>query len=139
MRIPLQAAGGALVLAAALLGLEGPALGASFDCTATGLSAAEQMICSDPQLSSADDAIARRVAGVAKRVGLGQYLGLRYWQYRVADERIGCGNDRACISATYRAQGRTIDRLQQCLESNSRRRICMRTTLSGESASVQGK
>ena len=140
MRIPFEATGGALVLVAALLlGPDGPALAASFDCTAPGLTAAEMLICADTQLSQADEAIARRVNGLGQRIGLGSYLSLRYWQYRMAEERIDCGSDRACISNSYRNQVRTIERLNQCLEKNARRRLCLRTTLSGESVSVQGK
>ncbi len=139
MRIPFEATGGALVLVAALLlGPRGPAQAASFDCTAPGLSAAEQMICSDAQLSQADEAIARRVNGLGQRIGLGSYLSLRYWQYRMAEERINCGSDRVCISASYRGQVRIIERLNQCLEKSTRRRLCLRTTLSGENVSVQG-
>jgi uncharacterized protein len=130
MRVALIAAlAGTLVAAAACCDR---ALAASFDCERRGLSLAELAICRDAQLSRTDDQMANRLAGFARRISLGQYLGLRYWHARWAETRMACGDDRLCLVASYRAQARVLDRLQQCLDSSTQRRACLRATLSGE-------
>lgn len=122
---------GCLVLAAPA------AHAASFDCSSRRLTAAQVTICADPELSQADDRLARRVRGVQKRLGLGFYLGVRYWQHRSSEERDACASGRACILAAYRTQNRTLDRLIGCLENSIRKRTCLRVTLSGEAATSQ--
>jgi uncharacterized protein len=119
--------------------LRAPAAGlaASFDCGARRLSEAESLICQDPQLSRSDEQVARRLLGVARRVTFGQYLGLRYWHGGWMDNRQGCGADRGCLAATYRAQNRFLDRLQQCLDAGFQRRACLRNTLNAERETVR--
>jgi uncharacterized protein len=114
----------------------GPARGASFDCNARGLSPAALAICRDAQLSRADELLARRLLGLARRLNFGQYLGLRHWHSGWMQSRGGCGTDRACLAASYRAQNRFIDRLQQCLDNGLQRRACLRNTLNVERATT---
>ena len=110
---------------------------ASFDCNARKLSESETAICQDAQLSRTDDQIARRIAGLSRRLNFGQYLGLRHWQSGWAQTRDDCGADRLCLGASYRAQGRFLDRLQQCLDLAPQRRGCLRNTLNIELEAVR--
>lgn len=110
---------------------------ASFDCGAPRLTPAQIVICADAELSQVDDRLARRARSIQKRLGLGFYLGVRYWQNRGNDEREACDSSRACILSTYRAQNRTLDRLIGCLENSVRKRTCLRVTLSNEAATSQ--
>jgi uncharacterized protein len=110
---------------------------ASFDCDGRGLSLTELTICRDPQLSRADELMARRLDGFARRLNYGQYLGLRFWQSSRLRDRERCGADTACLSAGYRAQMRFLDRLQQCLETSAQRRFCLRNTLNVERDALQ--
>ena len=116
---------------AALVWLWTPVLSAaaSFDCGVRGLSVTEIAICRDPQLSRADEQMARRLDGFARRLNFGQYLGLRLWQSSQQRERERCGADIACLSTRYRAQMRFLDRLELCLETSAQRRVCLRNTL----------
>jgi len=107
---------------------------ASFDCNVRGLSVSEIAICRDPQLSRADEQMARRVDGFARRLNYGQYLGLRFWQSSQLRARERCAADVACLSTAYRTQMRFLDRLQQCLETSLQRRACLRSTLFGSDA-----
>ena len=109
-----------------------PAAAASFNCKARALSLSEIAVCRDPQLSRTDEQTVRRVDGFARRLNYGQYLGLRYWHSEQARDRERCGSDVICLSASYRTQIRFLDRLQQCLETNQRRRGCLRATLGSE-------
>jgi len=119
---------GLAVAAAVLQG--GDAWAASFDCDARGLSASQAAICRDPQLSRADEQMARRLEGFVNRLNYGQYVGLRFWQSAQRRYRQGCGADVVCLSASYRMQMRFLDRLQLCLEISAQRRTCLRSTLS---------
>jgi uncharacterized protein len=118
------AIGGAAVLYAAT-----PGVAASFDCGVRGLSLSEIAICRDPQLSRADEQMARRLDGFAQRLNFGQYLGLRFWQSSQVRLRQRCGADIACLTGSYRLQMRFLDRLQQCLDTSAQRRACLRGTL----------
>jgi uncharacterized protein len=115
---------------AALLQAPAPGTAASFDCSVRGLSLSEVAICRDPQLSRADEQMARRLDGFARRLNYGQYLGLRFWQSSQARYRQRCGADVACLNTGYRMQMRLLDRLQQCLDTSAQRRACLRSTLS---------
>jgi len=110
---------------------------ASFDCEARGLSRTEITICDDAQLSRIDEQMSRRVAGFARRLNYGQYLGLRHWQAMTARQRDVCGTDRSCIATHYRAQARFLERLQQCLDTSLARRGCLRNTLNHEREAVR--
>jgi hypothetical protein len=123
-----------LVMLPGLFLLQAPATGlaASFDCNANPLSQAQMVICQDPQLSRADSQTERRLIGLARRMGYGQYLGLLHWHHGWAERRDGCLADRACLSTSYRAQARFLDRLQQCLDNGLQRRGCLRNTLNIE-------
>src|SRR5262245_1944182 len=113
------------------------ATAASFDCSSRWLSRAEMTICDDPQLSRADDQLARRLRGFARRLNFGQYLGLRYWHAAARRQRSLCRTDRACILDTYRAQARFLDRLQSCVDTSLSRRGCLRELLGGERETVR--
>ncbi len=127
----------AIALAGGLVAASTLAQAASFDCSGQDLSEAQQLICADQELSRLDDRVARRIQGMQKRYGLGLYLSMRYWHYRNRDLRDACGRDRPCIVATYRAQGRTLDRLQGCLDNSVRKRSCMRVALSADATTPQ--
>ena len=127
---------------AASLGLAlvwAPAVGmaASFDCTARNLSQAQMAICQDAQLSRSDELTARRLASLSRQLAFGQYLGLRYWHSGWKEHREGCQADRACLTASYRAQARFLDRLQQCLDNGLQRRACLRNTLNIDRETVR--
>jgi|GEM_PF-2048988 len=130
------------IVAAAALGLvglcaPGAAQAPSFDCSARGLSRAEIAICQDAQLSRLDERLGRRLASLGRRLNFGQYLGLRHWHSGWGERRADCAGDRGCLAATYRAQGRFLDRLQQCLDTGVRRRGCLRATLGIEHETVR--
>jgi uncharacterized protein len=108
------------------------ALAASFNCNLPSLSAAQVTICQDAQLARSDTQTERRLIGLGRRMGFGQYLGLRHWQQGWAQRRDDCQTDRTCLLASYRAQGRFLDRLQQCLDNGLQRRACLRNTLNIE-------
>jgi uncharacterized protein len=116
-----------------------PAVGtaASFECAARFLSQAQIAICRDAQLSRADEQTARRVASLSRRLAFGQYLGLRHWHSRWAEHRDGCRADRGCLTASYRTQGRFLDRLQQCLDNGLQRRACLRNSLNIDREAVR--
>ncbi len=116
-----------------------PAAGtaASFDCGARFLSQAQIAICQDAQLSRNDEQTARRIASLSRRLAFGQYLGLRHWHHGWTGRRDGCRADRACLTASYRAQGRFLDRLQQCLDNGLQRRACLRNTLNIDRETVR--
>jgi uncharacterized protein len=110
------------------------ALAASFNCNAPSLSPAQLAICRDAKLSRSDAQTERRLIGLARRMGLGQYLGMRHWHHGWAQQRDDCQTDRTCLTASYRTQGRFLDRLQQCLDSGAQRRACLRNTLNIDQA-----
>lgn len=118
----------------ALTLLWGPGIhpAASFDCSSRRLGETEIAICQDGQLSRAEDQISGRLAGFSRRLSFGQYLGVRHWHAGWAQERSRCGAERGCLAASYRAQIRFLDRLQQCLDTSSQRRVCLRNTLNVE-------
>jgi uncharacterized protein len=123
LRLRLAIGGVALLYAAA------PGAAASFDCGTRGLSLSEIAICRDPQLSRADEQMARRLDGFALRLNFGQYVGLRFWQSSQVRLRQRCGADIGCLTSSYRMQMRFLDRLQQCLDTSAQRRACLRSTL----------
>ena len=125
-------AGSAAILGLALVWAPAVATAASFDCNARSLSQAQSAICQDTQLSRTDEQTARRLTSLARRMAYGQYLGLRYWHSGWKEHREGCQADRACLTASYRAQARFLDRLQQCLDNGLQRRGCLRNTLNFE-------
>jgi uncharacterized protein len=108
------------------------AMAASFDCRSGWLSRTQITICDDVQLSRMDDRLARRLASLAKRLNFGQYLGVRHWHATSARLRDRCRTDRVCIVASYRAQERFLDRLQNCVEASLSRRTCLRELVGGE-------
>jgi uncharacterized protein len=113
----------------------GPAV--AVDCNAHWLDETEAAICQDAQLSRTEDQVVRRVAGLARRQSLGQYLGLRHWHALWGEERGRCSLDRTCLTESYRAQLRFLDRLQQCLDTSQQRRGCFRSTLNVEREALQ--
>jgi uncharacterized protein len=104
----------------------------ALDCSSRRLGGAEAAICQDTQLARVDQQLGARIKGMARKLSFGQYLGLRYWNAVWTEERGRCGVNRTCLIATYRAQLRFLDRLQQCVESSSPRRACLRNTLNVE-------
>lgn len=108
-------------------GVTGP-----LNCNAAALSRAQMAICLDVQLSRTDTQTDRRVAALGRRMGYGQYLGMQHWHHGWMEYRDGCQTDRACLTASYRAQARFLDRLQQCLDNGLQRRACLRNTLNIE-------
>jgi len=108
----------------------GPA--AALDCGARWLGETEAAICQDAVLSRTEDQVVRRVASLARRLAYGQYLGLRHWHALWGEERGRCNIDRTCLTVSYRAQIRFLDRLQQCLDTSQQRRTCFRNTLNVE-------
>ena len=109
----------------------------SLDCNGRDLTRTEFVVCEDVQLLRTEEQIARRADVIARRVNFGQYLGLRFWQAEAANLRDQCGVDRACIVAQYRTQSRTLDRLQQCVDTRVARRSCLRNALAGERETVR--
>jgi len=126
-------AGLALLVGVALFG----APAASPDCTARSLSQWQLAICRDAQLARSDEQTQRRLTGLSRRLGYGQYLGLRHWHYGWIEHRDRCQADRGCLAASYRTQARFLDRLQQCLDTSPQRRACLRNTLSVEREAVR--
>ncbi len=110
-----------------------PAAAGGLDCASRWLSRTELTICGDSQLARIDEQLARRLDGFAARLSFGQYLGLRHWHAAQARQRSQCAADRDCISASLRAQGRFLDRLQRCISGNLARRTCLRDTVASES------
>jgi uncharacterized protein len=110
----------------------GAAPAAGLDCNSHRLRPGEAAICHDTQLARAEDRIDRRIRGLGRRLSFGQYLGIRHWQADWAEQRGHCGPDRTCLAGTYKAQLRFLDRLQQCLDTSSVRRACLRNTLNVE-------
>lgn len=126
-----SACGGLVLFATALLHAS-LAQAAGFDCNARDLSETRLMICGDLELSRVDDQMARRIRALQRRQGLGLYLSIRYWSFRAGDLRDACGRDRICVLSAYRAQGFALDRLQNCLDTNLRKRSCPRAVLGNE-------
>src|SRR5262245_49200489 len=129
------------VLGLALLGLVAlgvpAATGASLDCHARWLSRTEQTICNDPPLLRLEEQMSRRLDGIAPRLNLGQYLGLRHWHATWRKQRNDCATDRECITASFRAQSRFLDKFQRCLSASLSRRACLRDMLAGEQESMR--
>jgi uncharacterized protein len=119
-----------LMLACATLSGAGPA--AAVDCNARWLGETEAAICQDAQLARTEEQVARRVTVLARRLSFGQYLSLRHWHALWGEERIRCSLERNCLTVSYRAQIRFLDRLQQCLDTSPQRRGCFRNTLNVE-------
>jgi uncharacterized protein len=132
-----MAAGLAAALGLALIWPPDAGSAASFDCSARRLSDAQSAICRDGQLSRSDEQVGRRLLGLTRRLSFGQYLGLRLWHSDWVDRRDRCGADRGCLTGTYRAQNRFLDRLQQCLDGGFQRRACLRNTLNIEREAVR--
>jgi uncharacterized protein len=109
-----------------------PAAAGGLDCTSRWLNRTEQGICADPQLMRLEEQLARRLDGFATRVNFGQYLGLRHWHAMQARQRALCAADRECIVARFRAQSRSLDRLQRCVSGSVARRACLREMLASE-------
>jgi len=124
--------GFAVCLGLALGWVLGAAPGAAVDCNARWLGETEAAICQDAQLARTEEQVVRRVASLARRLSFGQYLGLRYWHALWGDERSRCSLERSCLTVSYRAQIRFLDRLQQCLDTSQQRRGCFRSTLNVE-------
>ena len=108
------------------------AAAAGFNCNSSALSPAQDAICRDAKLSRSDTQTERRLIGLARRMGFGQYLGLRHWHHGWAQQRDECQTDRTCLASSYRTQALFLDRLQSCLENGSQRRACLRNTLNIE-------
>jgi uncharacterized protein len=116
-----------------LISLGAPAaLAGGLDCTSRWLDPTQLAICDSPQLSRLEEQLARRLENFATRLNFGQYLGLRHWHAMSARQRATCAADRGCIAASYRAQGRFLDRFQKCINSSLARRACLRDLLVGE-------
>jgi uncharacterized protein len=120
-----------------LLCLQGTAPAAALDCKSRRLDQTALIICQDAQLARAEDQISGRFVGLARRMGFGQYLGLRHWHAGWSRERTRCNIERVCLASSYRSQIRFLDRLQQCLDTSSQRRGCLRNTLNIEREAAQ--
>jgi uncharacterized protein len=129
-------AGLAALVSLAILCAAGTARAASFNCNSRNLSETEAAICQDAQLSRVDEQTVRRLSTIGRRLGFGLYLGLRYWHSGWKEQRDRCLVDRICLGASYRAQNRFLDRLQQCLDTGPQRRACLRNTLDLEHATT---
>ena len=81
------------------------------DCRARWLGETETAICQDANLSRTEEQVVRRIGGLSRRLSYGQYLGLRHWHALWGEERGRCSLDRSCLTTTYRAQLRFLDRL----------------------------
>ena len=127
----------AACLGFALACLLGSRPAAALDCGARWLGETETAICRDAQLSRTEDQVSRRVAGLARRLAFGQYMGLRHWHALWGEERARCSVDRTCLSVSYRTQLRFLDRLQQCLDTSQQRRTCFRSTISVDREALQ--
>ncbi|HEX5998763.1 MAG TPA: hypothetical protein VFZ16_05105 [Hyphomicrobiaceae bacterium] len=114
-----------------------PLWAAGIDCKSRWLSRTEAVICNDPRLLRLDEQLTRRIGGYAQRLKFGQYLGLRHWHAVRSAERKECGTDRNCIVASFRAQGRFLDRLQRCLTSSLMRRACLYSLFADESENAR--
>jgi uncharacterized protein len=126
------------LLPLALLGmasLGAPQAHAGLDCASRWLNRTELIICSDPQLMRIEELLQRRLSGFAPRLNFGQYLGLRHWHAIQARQRALCAADRDCIAASFRAQSRSLDRLQRCVGGTLTRRACLRDMLASEQES----
>ena len=132
-----SALGFAAPLALALVWAPEAGVTAGLNCNAAALSRAQMAICLDAQLSRTDTQTERRVVTLGRRMGYGQYLGMLHWHHGWAEHRDGCQTDRACLTASYRAQARFLDRLQQCLDNGLQRRACLRNTLNIEREAAQ--
>jgi uncharacterized protein len=120
------------------LALAAPAASAaSLDCNSRWLDRTELAICDDPHLSRMEEQLSRRLDGFAQRLNFGQYLGLRHWQAVWARQRSACAAERDCIAASYRAQGRFLDRFQKCVSASLARRACLRDLLAGDKETMQ--
>lgn len=115
-----------LVLVLLLAPLAGTRVGAAVDCRQRASGATERAICMDLELAGLDHALVRRIAGLERRLSLGQYLGLRHWDRAWSQRRTECGDDRSCLMDAYRHQMREVSRLQLCLDSATRRGTCVR-------------
>src|SRR5262249_2999057 len=102
----------------ALLGVPAALAAPGVDCNSRWLNRAELVICDDPQLSRTDEQLARRLDTFAQRLNFGQYLGLRHWNAMWTRQRGLCAADRDCITASYRAQTRFLDRFQRCINAS---------------------
>jgi uncharacterized protein len=118
------------LLGLAVLGATAAAAG-GLDCSSRWLDRTELAVCDDPQLMRLDGQLARRLSSFATRLNFGQYLGLRHWHTLWAHQRSACGVNRDCIAASYRAQGRFLDRFQRCVSTSFARRACLRDLLAG--------
>jgi uncharacterized protein len=107
------------------LGAPAPWAG-GLDCNSRWLDRTELAICDDPKLSRLEEQLSRRLDGFATRLNFGQYLGLRHWHATWARQRASCAAGRDCIAASYRAQGRFLDRFQKCINASLARRACLR-------------
>ena len=132
-----SALGFAACLGLALVGAPAAGVTAPINCNAASLSRAQMAICLDAQLSKTDAQTDRRVAALGRRMGYGQYLGMQHWHSGWVEHRDGCQADRVCLTASYRAQARFLDRLQQCLDNGLQRRACLRNTLNIEREAAQ--
>jgi uncharacterized protein len=137
MKKRVQTTGFAICLGLALVWVLSAGPAAAVDCNARWLGDTEAAICQDAQLSRTEDQVARRVISLARRLAFGQYLGLRHWHALWGEERSRCSLDRACLTVSYRAQIRFLDRLQQCLDTSQQRRGCFRNTLNVEREALQ--
>ncbi len=124
--------GFAVCLGLALACVQGAEPAAALDCATRWLGETETAICQDATLSRTEDQVARRIGGLSRRLSYGQYLGLRHWHALWGEERGRCSLDRSCLTTSYRAQLRFLDRLQQCLDTSQQRRACFRNTLNVE-------
>ncbi|MBO0764329.1 MAG: hypothetical protein J2P50_07055 [Hyphomicrobiaceae bacterium] len=102
------------------------------DCNSRWLDRTGLIICDDPELTRLEEQLARRLDSLATRLNFGQYLGLRHWQAMWAGQRATCAADLDCITGSYRAQGRFLDRFQKCINASLARRACLRDLLDGE-------
>jgi len=119
------------LLGAALLGSPPAAVG-GLDCASRWLNRTEQTICGEQQLMRTEEQLQRRLGSLAARLNFGQYLGLRHWHAVQARHRGLCAADRDCIAASFRTQGRSLDRFQRCVGGTLPRRACLREMLGSE-------
>ena len=97
-----------LILAAAVLVLDGPADAASFDCRKAS-NADEAAICDSRELSELDVKMATLYDTIIKLVGMGVRGAMQDQQRAWLHERERCGADRGCIRRLYDVRIRALE------------------------------
>jgi hypothetical protein len=110
---------------------------AGVDCRAPRMAPADITICTDGQLTRADEQLSRRLARASRQLAFGPYVGLRVWQSDWRQQRTDCGADRVCLAGVYNDANRFLDRFQRCLGTSLRGRRCLPVSVEGERSAVR--